>query len=34
MQSQFEIFINLIWNRDRQNMELRCFLGRVEGSMG
>lgn len=34
LQSQFEIFINLIWNRDRQNMELRCFLGGVEGSMG
>ena len=34
LQSQFEIFINLIWNQDRQNTELRCFLGRVEGSMG
>lgn len=34
LQSQFEIFINLIWNQDRQNTELRCFLGGVEGSMG
>ena len=34
LQSQFEIFINLIWNQHRQNTELRCFLGGVEGSMG
>lgn len=31
LQSQFEIFINLIWNQDRQNTELRCFLRGQEG---
>lgn len=32
LQSQFEIFINLIWNQERQKKELLHFLGRGGGN--
>lgn len=34
LQSQFEVFINLVWNQERQEMEPSQFLGRMEGSTG
>lgn len=34
LQSQFEVFINLVWNQERQEMESSHFLGRVERSIG